>query len=134
MGLPQEVWSEIPVETYENKSYLTSDTLVEHLQNSKRFSEVECRREEVGEVVRATRKGLQYRFIFSSPPCFFVYALRKNGRSLRKAFAELSEQYPHIQFTHQDERAVAQVFFTKNTTVQQLMQEVDRISSHFAES
>ena len=130
LHLPEEVWSEINKE----EDYMTPQALFEHLQGNNKFSEVECRKEEVGEVVRATRKGLQYRFVFSKPPCVFIYALRKNGRGLRKAFAELSKQYPHIQFTHQEDRAVAQMFFTKSSTVLHLMQEVDRISSHFAES
>jgi len=133
LNLPEEVWGEISEEISEDENNLTPDTLLEHLQSNQGFSEIECRQEEVGKVVRATRKDLQYRFVFSSPPCFLIFALRKNSRGLRKAFAELGKQYPHIQFTYQEDRAVAQVFFKESATVQRLMQEVDKISGHFAE-
>lgn len=120
--------------TGERQEELTAEVLKNYLiKNEKRFSDVRIHHSDEGEQLHARQGGLQYRFLFSRPATFDIFAFRKNSSRLRKILETCNMKHPGVQFRYdgQEGAAYASGFFTNDIAPYDLMSKVEEIGDCF---
>lgn len=118
----------------ERQEELTAEVLKNYLiKNERRFTDVRIHHSDEGEQLHARQGGLQYRFLFSRPATFDIFAFRKNSSRLRKTLEACNMKHPGVQFRYdsQEGAAYASGFFTNDIAPYNLMSKVDEISDCF---
>jgi hypothetical protein len=118
----------------ESQEELTAEVLRKYMErNETEFENLSIRHSDAGEQLRAECSGLQYRFLFTKPAQFDIFAERKKSSRFKKILAEFNNEYPGVQFRYEDQEGgvYATGYFTYEMKPYELMERVKEISSCF---
>ena len=119
---------------HEAHEELTAEVLLHYLEkNEPKLENVSIKHSGDGEQLQASCGRLQYRFLFTKPAQFDLFAERKKNSQLRKVLEQLNKDHPGVQFRYAEAEGCvfATGYFTQDINSYELMERVKKISNCF---